>query len=136
MPFFSPPLKCSAYSDLAHCGAHKWLSEEQGMDEKKGGVKVQRKGSHRDSLSVIKFVGTQKEQQSHSQGHLEEKKGSFRRALFLCVSEHHHVSSSVHKVPVCSSLCSCNDRCSCLGPEAEPAFFFSNYYYLPVVKRS
>ena len=96
------------------------------MDEKKGGVKVQTKGSHRDSLSVIKFVETQKEQQSHSQGRLEEQKGSFRKAFFFfffCVSV---ISSAAQgsEVPVSSSRFSCNERCSCLGPEAEPAFCF------------
>lgn len=43
----------------------------EGDSERKGGVKVQTKGSHRDSLSVIKFVEAQKELQTYSQEHLE-----------------------------------------------------------------
>lgn len=76
MPFFSPLLKCAAYSDLGYCGAHKWLSEEKGMERERVGSRFKRKAPIGDSLSVIKFVETQKEQQSHSQEHLEgEKRG-------------------------------------------------------------
>lgn len=37
MPFFSPLLKCTAYSDSGYCGAHKWLSEEKGMVKERVG---------------------------------------------------------------------------------------------------
>lgn len=48
---------------------------KEGDGERKGGVRVQTKGSHWDSLSVIKFVETQKELQSHSREHLEREIG-------------------------------------------------------------
>lgn len=48
---------------------------KEGDGERKGGVRVQTKGSHWDSLSVIKFVETQKELQSHSREHLERDRG-------------------------------------------------------------
>lgn len=74
MPFFFLLLKRTTHSESGYCGTHKWLSEEKGM-ERKGGVRVQAKGAHWDSLSVIKFVETQKELQSHSQEHLEAEIG-------------------------------------------------------------
>ncbi len=42
MPFFFPPLKCAAYSDSSYCGAHKWLSEEQGMERERVGSRFKR----------------------------------------------------------------------------------------------
>lgn len=98
MPFFSPPLKCASHSDLGYCGAHKWLSEEKGMERERVGSRFKRKGSRRDSRSVIKFVETQKERQSHSQGHLEAEKGGCRTAFF--VSELQFFLSSPVKLPV------------------------------------
>lgn len=74
----------------------------EGDGERKGGVRVQTKGSHRDSLSVIKFVETQKEQQSHSQGHLEGEKGGYRTAFF--VSELQSFLSSNSRSSLCSTL--------------------------------
>lgn len=102
MPFFSPLLKCAAYSDSGYCGAHKWLSEEQGMERERVGSRFKPKGSHRDSLSVIKFVETQKEQQSHSQGHIEGEKGGYRTAAF--VSELQFFQSSAVERPVFTLL--------------------------------
>lgn len=43
MPFFSPLLKCAAYSDSGYCGAHKWLSEEKGMEKERVGSRFKRK---------------------------------------------------------------------------------------------
>lgn len=81
----------------------------EGDGERKGGVKVQTKASHRDSLSVIKFVETQKEQQSHSQGHLDGEKGGYRTAFFVSELQFLHSSAlelplftSLHSPPLCS----------------------------------
>lgn len=81
----------------------------EGDGERKGGVKVQTKASHRDSLSVIKFVETQKEQQSHSQGHLEgEKRGLQDSILCVRASVLPQLSAwtpALHFAPLSSTLC-------------------------------
>lgn len=75
--------------------------------EKEGGVRVQAKGFHQDSLSLIKFVETQKEQQSHSQGHLEGEKTGVRGQHSSCQS----FSSSTAQTPAPHfvPLSSCTD---------------------------
>lgn len=113
--FFSPPLKCSAYSDLAYCGAHKWPSEEkgwgQGSDERLPSGRpllLSNLWRHKKSNSLI-------------------PKGAFRRRkevigeLFLCVC--HLFSSS--GIQVFILLCTLfTDYRSWLVSEAEPAGFY------------
>lgn len=123
MLFFSSPLKCSAYSDLAHCGAHKWLVEEKGMDEKRVGSRFKSKAPIGTPFLLSNLLRHKKSNSLIPKGALRKRKEVLGQR-FLCQSV---ISSAARcsKVSVCSSLCSCNDRCSCLGPEAEPAFFLN-----------
>jgi len=43
IPFFFPLLKRTTYSDSNYCGAHKWLSEEKGMEKERVGSGFKRK---------------------------------------------------------------------------------------------
>lgn len=86
MPFFSPLLKCAAYSDSGYCGAHKWLSEEKGMEKERVGSRFKRKPPIGTPI-LLSNLSRQKEQQSHSQGHLEGENESFRTAFFVSESQ-------------------------------------------------
>lgn len=68
------------------------------------GSRFRRKAPIRTPSSLIKFVATQKEQQSHPQGCLEEEKRSYRRTFSVRVSplqqlRHPSLHSSLHSVP-------------------------------------
>jgi len=71
MPFFSPLLKFAAYSDSGYCGAHKWLSEEKGMEKEREGSRFKRAAPIGTPLLLSNLLETQKELQSYSSEHLE-----------------------------------------------------------------
>lgn len=111
--FFSPPLKCSAYSDLAYCGAHKRPSEEkgwgQGSDERLPSGRpllLSNLWRHKKSSSLI------------PKGALRKRKEVTGELFCACVTSS---AAQASKSSFFSSLCSFADCRSWLVSEAEPA---------------
>lgn len=136
MPFFSslpdPPLpNCGSYSESSYCGAHKWLSEEKGMQRERVGSGFKRKAPRRGSFSVIKFVARQKELQFHSSGRLEGEGSGVIGRHSSCQS----ISSSAEShMNSCSSVLA---PCSSTRPHPahsgyQPVSLLSIWLYAPV----
>lgn len=110
MPFFSPLLKCAAYSDSGYCGAHKWLSEERGWRKKGWG-----QGSNERLPSGLPFCyqicwDTKRATVSFSRTSWEREKSVIgQHSLCQCSS-----SSTAHQSYSQSSLCSTSNCCATL----------------------
>lgn len=121
MPFFSPLLKCAAYSDSDYCGAHKWLSEERGWRKKGWG-----QGSNErlpsglpfcyqicwdTKRATVSFLRTSWGREKRVIGQHSLCQGSSSSAAHQSYSQSSLCSTS----NCCATLCSCAEYCPCCG---------------------
>lgn len=109
MPFFSPLLKCAAYSDSGYCGAHKWLSEEKGMEKERVGSRFKRKPPIGTPFLLSNLSRHKKSNSLIPKDILTERKGGYRTAFFVSELQFLHSSAlelplftSLHSPPLCS----------------------------------
>lgn len=86
MPFFSTLLKCAAYSDSGYCGAHKWLSEEKGMEKERVGSRFKRKALIGSPFLLSNLLRHKKSYSLIPKNILRERKGGYRTAFFVAAS--------------------------------------------------
>lgn len=67
--------KCAAYSDSGYCGAHKWLSEEKGMERKRVGSGFKRKAPIRTPFLLSNLLRHKKSYSLIPKNILRERKG-------------------------------------------------------------
>ncbi|MEQ2224858.1 hypothetical protein ILYODFUR_011712 [Ilyodon furcidens] len=98
MPFFSPFPKCAAYSDSSYCGAHKWLSEQKGMQKERVGSEFKRKAPIGAPFLLSNLL---RDKKSYSLV-LEGEERHYRTAVL--VSDHQFFHGAADKVPVLTLL--------------------------------
>lgn len=93
MPFFSLLLKCAAYSDSGYCGAHKWLSEEKGMEKERVGSRFKRKAPIGTPFLLSNLLRHKKSNSLIPKNILRERRGGYRTAFFVSALQFFHSSA-------------------------------------------